>query len=177
MKRRHVLPALASAAAAARAESPPFPLQFRDSFLKHWLVEREYTLAVAAAMPADDYGFKPNPVQRSFGEQFTHLASANLAYFSAFGLMDLPPRVQGADKETVRKALNASWDYTTAVLRKLTEKDILRADLGLPRFAAHTGTDLFLRAYTHTAHHRGQAIVYLRVKGIAPPAWAFEPTA
>jgi hypothetical protein len=63
------------------------------------------------------------------------------------------------------------------VLRKLTEKDILRSDLGQPRFPAHTGTDLCLRAYTHTAHHRGQAIVYLRVKGIAPPTWAFEPTA
>jgi uncharacterized damage-inducible protein DinB len=29
----------------------------------------------------------------------------------------------------------------------------------------------------HTAHHRGQLVVYLRVKGIVPPTWAFEPTA
>jgi uncharacterized damage-inducible protein DinB len=28
----------------------------------------------------------------------------------------------------------------------------------------------------HTAHHRGQIVVYLRVKGITPPAWQFEPT-
>ena len=26
---------------------------------------------------------------------------------------------------------------------------------------------------THTAHHRGQAEVYLRVKGIKPPAYTF----
>jgi hypothetical protein len=31
--------------------------------------------------------------------------------------------------------------------------------------------------YAHTAHHRGQAVVYLRVKGITPPTWKFEPTA
>src|SRR5690349_6392182 len=165
MKRRHVIPALAGAAVAVRAETVPFPLQFRDSFLKHWLVEREYTLAVAEAMPAEHYDFKPNPVQRSFGEQLVHLVSANLAYFSAFGLMTLPARSTGADKENTRKALEASWDYTTAVLRKLGEKDMLRSDLGTPRFPPHTGTDLCLRAYTHTAHHRGQAIVYLRVKG------------
>jgi uncharacterized damage-inducible protein DinB len=177
MKRRYVVPALAGVAVGTRAESGSFPLQFRDSFLKHWLVERDYTLAVAEAMPAEHYDFKPNPVQRSFGEQFTHLASANFAYFSAFGLEKMPGRIQGSDRENTRKVLNASWDYTTAVLRKLTEKDMLRADLGPPRFAAHTGTDLCLRAYTHTAHHRGQAIVYLRVKGIAPPTWAFEPTA
>jgi hypothetical protein len=83
MKRRYVLPALAGAAAAAQAEAVPFALQFRDSFVRHWLVERDYTLAVADAMPAENYDFKPNPVQRSFGEQLTHLASANLAYFSA----------------------------------------------------------------------------------------------
>jgi uncharacterized damage-inducible protein DinB len=171
------MPLLAGAAVGARAQTVSFPLQFRDSFLKHWLVEREYTLAVAEAMPAEHYAFKPNPVQRSFGEQLTHLASANMAYFSAFGLMKMPERPQGVDKEATKKTLNTSWDYTIAVLRKLSEKDILRADLGTPRFAAHTGTDLCLRAYTHTAHHRGQAIVYLRVKGITPPTWAFEPTA
>jgi uncharacterized damage-inducible protein DinB len=88
----------------------------------------------------------------------------------------MPERVTAADKETVPKYLNSSWDYTIQVLRKLTEKDILRNDLGTPRFKAHTGSDLFLRAYTHTAHHRGQAIVYLRIKDIAPPTWAFEPT-
>jgi uncharacterized damage-inducible protein DinB len=27
--------------------------------------------------------------------------------------------------------------------------------------------------FTHMAHHRGQAEVYLRVKNIKPPAWRF----
>ncbi len=177
MKRRHFLSALGAAAVTSPAQTASFPLQFRDSFLKHWEVERGYTLAVAEAMPAERYEFKPNPVQRSFGEQLIHLAWANMAYFSAFGLIPLPERPSGSDKETVRKFVTASWDYTLAVLRKLTAKDILRHDLGTPHFKPHSGTDLFLRAYTHTAHHRGQAIVYLRVKGITPPTWAFEPTA
>jgi uncharacterized damage-inducible protein DinB len=177
MKRREILATFAGAAVPGSAQTTPFALQFRDVFLKHWEVERGYTIAVAEAMPAEHFNFKPNPIQRSFGEQLIHLAAANTAYFSAFGLIPIPERVTAADKEAVSKYLNNSWDYTIQVLRKLTERDMLRNDLGTPRFKAHTGSDLFLRAYTHTAHHRGQAIVYLRVKDVTPPTWAFEPTA
>ena len=136
MTRRSVVPALAGAAAAGRADTMPFALQFRDSFVRHWVVERDYTVAVADAMPPEQYDFKPNPVQRSFGEQLTHLAMANVAYFSAFGLLPAPERLQGGDRATAVKAVNSSWDYTLAVLRKVTEKDLLRSDLGPPRFAA-----------------------------------------
>jgi uncharacterized damage-inducible protein DinB len=177
MKRRLFLPALAGTAVYSPAQPTSFPMQFRDSFLKHWEVERGYTLAVADAMPPEHYGFKPNPVQRSFGEQLTHLCGANVAYFSAFGLLPIPERPSGSDRDTARNYVATSWDYTVGVLRKLSEKDLLRADLGAPRFKPHTGTDLCLRAYTHTAHHRGQMVVYLRIKGITPPTWAFEPTA
>src|SRR2546427_12618715 len=111
MKRRHVLPALGAAAVTCPAETASFPLQFRESFLKHWEVERSYTLAVAEAMPAEHYDFKPNPVQRSFGEQLVHLAAANIRYFSTFGLIPVPEQPSGSDKETVRKVLAGSWDY------------------------------------------------------------------
>jgi len=33
--------------------------------------------------------------------------------------------------------------------------------------------DILLLAYHHTAHHRGQALVYLRFKGIDPPNYRF----
>ena len=140
MKRRDILATFAVAAVPGSAQTSSFALQFRDGFLKHWEVERGYTLAVAEAMPAEHYNFKPNPVQRSFGEQLIHLASANTAYFSAFGLIPMPERVTAADKETVPK--HSLWDYTIQVLRKLTEKDILRNDLGTRRFKAHTGSGL-----------------------------------
>jgi len=177
MKRRHVLGTLAGAAVAGAADTKPFVLQWRDSFLRHWTVERGYTLAVVEAMPAEHYNSKPDPAQRTFGEQLAHLARANTAYFSAFGLLPIPEMPKETDKDTVRKYVAASFDYVTAVLEKLGEKDLLRNDMGAPRFKPHTGSDLCLRAYVHTAHHRGQAIVYLRVKGITPPTWAFEPTA
>jgi len=107
-----------------------------------------------------------------------HLARANAAYFSAFALMPPPEAPSATDKETVRKFVTASFDYVRSVLEKLSEKDMQRNDLGKgSRYGAHTAVDMCLRAYMHTAHHRGQVVVYLRVKGITPPAWKFEPTA
>jgi len=34
---------------------------FKAMFVKHWQVAKEFTLAVAEAMPAESYDFKPNP--------------------------------------------------------------------------------------------------------------------
>jgi uncharacterized damage-inducible protein DinB len=36
-----------------------------------------------------------------------------------------------------------------------------------------TGVEWLWSYFTHTAHHRGQAEVYLRLKGIKPPAYTF----
>jgi uncharacterized damage-inducible protein DinB len=183
MKRRKLLHTLAGTAAAATAApaaewSNPFARQWRDSFLKHWRVTRDYTLAVLDAMPADGFDSKPNPAQRTFADQLVHLARANNAYISAFKRGEAPAPPAAADKDPVRKFVAASFDHVTRVLENLTERDLLRTDLTpFPNAPVHSATDLFLRAYMHTAHHRGQAVVYLRVKGITPPAWAFEPTA
>src|SRR5919106_1584559 len=67
MKRRDILATFAGAAVPGSAQTSSFALQFRDGFLKHWEVERGYTLAVAEAMPAEHYNFKPHAVQRTHG--------------------------------------------------------------------------------------------------------------
>jgi uncharacterized damage-inducible protein DinB len=194
MERRRLLTGFA-AAPAAFAQSTPiwrdaFAKAWRDGFVEHWRDTKEYTLAVLDAMPADGFDTKPNPAQRTFGDQLRHLAVANVVYFNAFGLIAVPDDTlttdrnaldryaRETDKNAVRKFVAASFDYVSSVLEKITEKDLVRTNLTLSKgAAAHSGTDVCLRAYMHTAHHRGQAVVYLRVKGITPPAWKFEPTA
>ena len=46
-------------------------------FAKHWQIAKEFTLAVAEAMPAESYEFKPNPEELSFGRLMTHIAAQN----------------------------------------------------------------------------------------------------
>lgn len=181
MRRRAFCNAIAVAASASAAQTPgwrnPFLKSLRDSFAEHWKDTREYTLAVLEAMPADGFDFKPNPAQRTFGEQLVHLASANVAYYASFGKLARPAPAKASDKESVRAYLTAAFDYVAQVLAQLTEDDMQRNDLKISaRTPPHSAVDIFLRAYMHTAHHRGQAVVYLRVKGIQPPAWKFEPT-
>jgi uncharacterized damage-inducible protein DinB len=184
MERRLLLTGMAAAPAAfsqssAAGWSNIFAKTWQESFIEHWRDTTEYTLAVLDAMPADAFDTRPNPEQRPFGDQLKHLASANIAYFRAFGLVPAPEATDASptDKDAVRKFVSASFDYVSAVLAKLTERDLARKDLVLRKGAApHSGTDICMRAYMHTAHHRGQAVVYLRVKGITPPAWKFEPT-
>jgi uncharacterized damage-inducible protein DinB len=118
-----------------------------------------------------------------------HLAMANVIYFRALGLVPVPDSlpmdrnklaeaVPETDKAKVRAFVAGCFDYVHAVLGKMTEKDLQRTDLKLfAKAAPHSTIDVCLRAYMHTAHHRGQAVCYLRVKGITPPAWQFEPHA
>ena len=181
MERRTLFPALAAGLAAPGATfTNPFAQAFLNSFVAHWADTREYSLAVLDAMPADKFTSKANPAQRTFGEQMIHLASANTAYFRGFGLLP-PPELKApdaSDKAAVRAFVVAGFDFTNAVLAKMTEKDVLRNDIRFnPRLPAHSAVDIFLRAYMHTAHHRGQIITYLRVNEIKPPVWKFEPHA
>src|SRR6266436_800122 len=117
-------------------------------------------------MPAEDYGYKPVEVQRSYAEQLLHLGSANAAYMSAFNIKQAPAPVTATNKATVRAYLVATFDYVSDVLRAMQEKDLLRRDLRFSsRIKPHSGMDLFMRAYMHTAHHRGQ----LRLDAAAEP--------
>ena len=179
MKRRTILQGLAVSAAPAAAGSAAwenaFAQQLRDDLLSHWRSEREYTLEVLEAMPAEHFSYKPVDVQRTFAEQLEHAALANARYFSGFA-KDAPAPTDPASlsKESLREFVAATFDYVESVLSALNEADFLRRDLNMPfRSRPHTAQDIFLRAYMHTAHHRGQIIAYLRLKGITPPPWRF----
>src|SRR4051794_8488214 len=75
----------------------------------------------AAAMPADDYAFKPHPDSRSFAALLGHVASANY-FFCAMATGASPmstPAGTGnfeklTDKALVVKALNGSLEYCDA---------------------------------------------------------------
>jgi uncharacterized damage-inducible protein DinB len=192
MNRRLILPSVAAAGipALVHAQAPTgFAKTWLTHCMEHWADTKEYTMAVLDAMPSDGMSFKPAPIQQTFAAMMTHLAATNVVYFRAFQAVpvpatlpvsraDLAKSVPFDEKPAVRKYVAATFDYVAQVLPKLTQRDLDRTDLVLfPNTKPHSGIDVFLRAYMHTAHHRGQATSYLRGKGIAPPVWRFEPYA
>jgi len=143
-----------------------------DVFAKHWKTAGDYTLAIAEQMPAESYGFKPVPEEMSFAEQLVHIADANGYFFSAV-TGDKPPvqKPTVLDKANVMKYLRASFDWTNAELAKVTGDEMQKA---YPMEGQQmSGHEVLMLAWDHTTHHRGQLIVYLRLKGIKPTDYKF----
>ncbi len=139
---------------------------------KHWENSKSLSLAVAEAMPANDYSFKATDAEMSFGEQMNHIAQANGSYCSAaMGEKNPITKPEDASKATAIKNLTASYDFCMGGLSKLDDKalqeTVNRNGSAVSKF------ELFWGGFTHAAHHRGQAEVYLRLKGITPPAYKF----
>ena len=138
----------------------------------HWKTSKKYMVALAEQMPAEDYSFKPNAAEMTFGEQMAHIATANAHFFSVLSGQKSPiGKPANFEKATVLKMLNDSYDFCISTLATLDHERMFQT------FDVHggkmTGVELLLLATDHTAHHRGQAIVYLRAKNIKPADYQF----
>jgi uncharacterized damage-inducible protein DinB len=72
-------------------------------------------------------------------------------------------------KEGYVKFLSDSFEYCAAVISSATEQQ-LRTPHNSPD-GRMPGRDVLLAMYVHVAHHRGQAEIYLRDRGIRPPSY------
>jgi len=152
--------------AAMRAAAPEgSPTEYS----KHFGALSKLSVAVAQAMPPEQYAFRPDPGSMSFGELMAHIASTNYAFCAGLKDSTTPSVPSATDKEGVVKFLGSSFEYCSDIIPNLTEEQLSKVhnspDGRLP------GRELLLAMYVHVAHHRGQAEVYLRDKGITPPSY------
>jgi uncharacterized damage-inducible protein DinB len=148
--------------AAAPEESP-------TEYSKHFGALSKLSVAVAEAMRPEPYAFRPDPGSMSFGELMSHIATTNYAFCAGLKDSATPSMPSPTDKEGIVKFLGSSFEYCSDIIRNLTEEQLSKVhnspDGRLP------GRELLLAMYVHVAHHRGQAEVYLRDKGITPPSY------
>ena len=138
----------------------------------HWKTSKKYVLALAEQMPAADYSFKPNPAEMSFGEQLAHIAGSNSYFFATLsGQKDTLGKPANFEKATVIKMLNDSYDFVISAMGTIKHDTMMKTFDG--EGGKMTGMEMMLLAVDHTAHHRGQCIVYLRVKNIKPTDYQF----
>jgi len=156
---------------------------FADSFSKVLLHAKEYTLEVAEAMPEDGYTFRPTDSVRSFGEQMAHIGMSSKFILNTFikgEKTDFDPAASeklekelGMSKTEVVKLLNEAFDDVIEKLKSMNNESldntfVLFFDPSNPEFTKKQGF-LFIR--DHITHHRGQAIVSLRMKGEKAPSY------
>lgn len=141
-----------------------------------WERAKAYTLEYLSAADEAVITFRPTPEMRSFGQQMLHLAESNYGFASAasggqspvaFGQLE-----KAYDRYESRDSLTSivmkSYDFAIAALKTVDESRMDEAVKIFNRFEM-SRKEVFLKAFEHQTHHRGQTTVYLRLKGIKPP--------
>jgi len=146
---------------------------------------KDYTLELMEAMPADKYTFRPHDSIRSFGEQMTHLGMSTKLLtkmfingdpiptqedFVKFGKME---KEMAMSKEAATNAVTEGFDEMIATYKSMNaetmqEKFTVFFDPKQPQFSKEQG---FKFINDHIIHHRGQALVALRMQGIKAPEY------
>ena len=140
-----------------------------NELVSHWETSKALSLAVAEAMPDDAYSFQgAGAPEMSFGGQMNHIAAANGSYCAAaIGTKNPIGKPADETKATAIKNLTTAYDYCIDGLKQMTDADLQQSGKRGTKFEAFWG------GFTHAAHHRGQAEVYLRLKGVTPPQYKF----
>jgi uncharacterized damage-inducible protein DinB len=146
----------------------------QPQMVDEWKRAKVYTKEYLDAMPADDYGFKPTPEIRSFAQQMLHLADANYFFISTASGKKSPLGQTSAEKsvaptkEATIKVVMESYDFAISSLEAMTPAE-MKEPVKLEGFEV-TKSGAFGKAFEHQTHHRGQTTIYLRLKGVKPPA-------
>ena len=137
-------------------------------------------LALAQAIPAEKYSWRPAKGVRSVGEVYQHIANGNnlILTFTAEKPLDrkeLGQMIQDnakleqtvTDKDQIIANMKQSFDKVRAVIMKMSEQDMERP----VKFFGTDGTvrGVLITVATHSHEHLGQSIAYARMMGIVPP--------
>jgi uncharacterized damage-inducible protein DinB len=141
--------------------------------LDHWNKSKEYAVQIAEQMPAESYVSRPNDAEMTFGEQMIHIANGILFMTKAYA-----PQKQEffdqkkADKETAIAALKTAFDVGAGAIGTFSDSDLINKTVESGE-GKMTALEAIILLMDHVEHHRGQAVVYLRYKGIKPVDYTF----
>ena len=130
-------------------------------------------VALAEAIPAEKYAWRPGPSVRSTSEVLMHIALTNFWLLSIAG-KPMPADIKSANME---KAVTAKPDVIEWLKYSLDAVKNAHASVkpgDLQRRVKVDGRDatvdgMYLRIIVHANEHMGQLIAYARVNGIVPP--------
>jgi len=145
-----------------------------EEWVRNWEVSRDFTLAVAQKMPADQYNFKATPEEMSFGTMSVHIANAIIFRFEQVSGVKSEINTKANNRDDVLRVVKEAFDYAIRVLPKIPAERLQQSFVvDWEGRKEAIGRQIVLAMFVHTAHHRAQLEVYLRLKGIAPPTYTF----
>lgn len=134
----------------------------KEQLLSTLEISKNYTLAVADAMPEQGYSFKPVDSIWNFSELLSHIAYG-IQWWEANYVkgekMDWAPPAAKSSKKEVRKYLESAYEaLKNTISGSNGNESVIKG---------------FYATVDHITHHRGQATIYLRAKGIVPPEYVY----
>jgi uncharacterized damage-inducible protein DinB len=168
--------ALISLPAVGRAETPapaaaPAAATLKADFLTELADVEKKIRALAEAIPAEKYGWRPVEGVRTTAQVFLHIAGGNY-YLSRLAGATTPPDVPKqleslTDKQEILGWLDRSFAHVRASLESATPEQMARE---IEFYGSRTtGRGMYLKIYGHGSEHLGQAIAYARASGVTPP--------
>ena len=140
--------------------------------IKDWERQKASMMAIADAMPEDQFGYKSTPAQRSYGEQIMHIAGVNVQILGLVGGSAAAPSFTAESaiaKAEILQALADSYDYGIALLNEQTGASI-NETVEAAFLGPSTRARVFWFLLDHSMDMYGQMAVYLRLNDIVPPA-------
>ncbi|WP_282136633.1 DinB family protein [Seonamhaeicola maritimus] len=135
--------------------------EFGDYYLKNRLLNtKSFTIEVIEAMPETEYMYKPANDVRTFTALASHVLYSiewNIAL-----MKNKPIKWQPGDEN--RFSRQQLVEYANNEFNNLIE--FVASAKASPEL-----TEKIVDVLNHNAHHRGQMITYLRIKGITPPEY------
>ena len=144
-----------------------------EGYAGEWGHVSRQLVALAEAIPANKFAWRPGPGVRSTSEVFMHIALANFYLLSVTG-PKMPTDIKSNDME---KTVTAKSEVIDWLKRSLDAVKTARAQLkpgDLQRRVKInekqvTVDGMYLRIIVHDNEHMGQLIAYARINGIVPP--------
>jgi hypothetical protein len=165
--------ALMLAALPVSAQRPAAqPVSLAAGLQRSYATVKQNLTEMAAKMAESDYGFKPTPEVRSFGQLFGHVA--NSAYnrcAAARGVANPNQGTNNEDKTTkadVQKALADSFAFCDAAYEALT--DASAAEMVTMGRGQQARGSILADNIAHDNEMYGTGVVYMRLKGLVPPS-------
>jgi uncharacterized damage-inducible protein DinB len=165
---------------------------FRGEFLWELDVPEIQLLALAEAVPAETYAWRPAEGARSLSEVLVHVAAGNfllmkLAGIAVPGGFDLFGPVEGDPLTQLAAIVHRSRSLEKTVVEKSAVVELLRRSIEAVRqsFTEASNEELertgeyfgeqttvrrvYMRMLAHMHEHMGQAVAYARAAGIRVP--------
>jgi len=157
---------LSSAMANAQQTTP------KEAFLEKWENSKDYLIAIAEAMPEDQYDFKPTERQMSFKEQLLHIKDNMDWLATSYFTSEKFERTQNDSPVTKAETilvLKKAFEATSEKIKITADEDL---GTTVEFFAGPKSRLQILNLlHDHVTHHRGQLIVYLNLNKIEPPGY------